>query len=307
MNTINTTKDGFANVATHNGIFHCDDVTAVAILSIINPDLRVMRSRNPEVLAGADIRVDVGGVNDTAAGTYDHHFKGSEARDNGVIYAASGLVWRRYGKEAIRTVLSHSDVQSRTVVRLLADIDRGFIQPIDKADTAPTPTQGLSLSQVIAQMNPTHVSPESENPDAKFTAAVAVVSTLLRDAIVSAYAEIDAEAAVKAAFRASTDGVAVLESFVPWHAYAGLPEAQCANYIVFPSAGSADWMCQCIPTKVGSFDQKRPLPQAWFGLRGDDLVSASGVVDAVFCHPGGFICGAKTKHGALALAREASE
>ena len=41
------------------------------------------------------------------------------------------------------------------------------------------------------------------------------------------------------------------------------------------------------------------------GLPADKLAEASGVADAVFCHNGRFICGAKSREGAVRLAEAA--
>ena len=53
--------------ATHSGGFHADDVFALAVLRIVHPDLEIVRTRDPEVLAAADYRVDVGGRDDAAS------------------------------------------------------------------------------------------------------------------------------------------------------------------------------------------------------------------------------------------------
>ncbi len=63
-------------VATHPGGFHADDVFAIAALRLVHGDLEVVRSRDPEVLAAADLRVDVGGRYAPATGDFDHHQRG---------------------------------------------------------------------------------------------------------------------------------------------------------------------------------------------------------------------------------------
>ena len=71
-------------IGTHNGTFHCDEVVAIAILSIVNKgkDISVIRSRDLKHLAeNTDLLVDVGG------GKFDHHQKGGNGeRENGVKY-----------------------------------------------------------------------------------------------------------------------------------------------------------------------------------------------------------------------------
>ena len=62
-------------IGTHNGKFHCDEVLACAMLKLLPQysDAVVKRSRDPTILEGCDIVVDVGGVFDPKIHRYDHH------------------------------------------------------------------------------------------------------------------------------------------------------------------------------------------------------------------------------------------
>ncbi|MBJ7331701.1 MAG: MYG1 family protein, partial [Solirubrobacteraceae bacterium] len=72
-------------VATHDGSFHADDVFAIAALRLRHPDLEVVRTRDSDAHAAADLRVDVGMRFDPEAGDFDHHQKGGAGtRENGV-------------------------------------------------------------------------------------------------------------------------------------------------------------------------------------------------------------------------------
>ena len=55
----------------------------------------------------------------------------------------------------------------------------------------------------------------------------------------------------------------------------------------------------------GSFDQRLSLPDAWAGLRDEAFAAAVGLPDATFCHPARFVCGARSRESAIALARMA--
>jgi uncharacterized UPF0160 family protein len=59
---------------SHNGNFHADDVFAIAALSILHSEYRILRSRDPEVWAQCDYLVDVGGVYDHKNKIYDHKY-----------------------------------------------------------------------------------------------------------------------------------------------------------------------------------------------------------------------------------------
>ncbi len=59
--------------ATHDGTFHADEVFAIAALGMLGEPLEVVRTRKPDELSAADLRVDVGFKYDPAAGNFDHH------------------------------------------------------------------------------------------------------------------------------------------------------------------------------------------------------------------------------------------
>ena len=62
--------------AVHNGRFHADEVCAIAILSMVEGPLDVIRTREESDYAECDYRIDVGGRNNPATGDFDHHMAG---------------------------------------------------------------------------------------------------------------------------------------------------------------------------------------------------------------------------------------
>ena len=77
-----TKSNGVLKLAVHNGVFHADDVLCVAMIKNklkelgLSREVEIIRSRNPETLAQADIVMDVGG------GKYDHHSSDNPAQEN---------------------------------------------------------------------------------------------------------------------------------------------------------------------------------------------------------------------------------
>ena len=53
------------------------------------------------------------------------------------------------------------------------------------------------------------------------------------------------------------------------------------------------------------FENRKDLPRVWGGLRGVEFAEVSGVFDADFCHKGLFLAAAKSKEGAVELAKKA--
>ena len=101
----------------------------------------------------------------------------------------------------------------------------------------------------------------------------------------------------------------VLNQFVPWQEYifsSTNSKADEIQFVVFPSnRGGYNW--QCVPDGLGSFGQRKPVPEEWKGLNGSELQLVTGVRTASFCHPAGFIGGAETFTDAYALAKKAVE
>jgi uncharacterized UPF0160 family protein len=288
-------------VATHPGNFHADDVFALAVLGLVADDPpTVVRTRDEAVQAAADVRVDVGGRSDPATGDFDHHQKGGAGeRENGIRYASFGLVWRAYGErlagdpEAVRA------------------IDERLVQGVDANDTGQTIAEPLvdgvrpmTVSGVIAAMNPVWdeaLSPEEE--DARFAEAVAVATRILENELAGAAAFRRAHRLVHDAIgRADDPRIIELDRNMPWRE-AVVTTAPEALFVVYPK--SDGWGMQAVPKVLGAFDNRKDLPEAWAGLRGDELAAATGVDGALFCHTGRFYASAQTREGITALARMA--
>jgi len=286
-------------LVTHDGIFHADDVFAGAVLRLVWPAAPITRTRDAALIAAADLAFDVGG------GAYDHHQRGGNgARDNGVPFAAFGLVWRVFGVEACRALMRKvpGALASVTAVALVAAaVDRLLVQPVDAADNGHSihgpPTvegvRGVSVSSLIAWMNDEAAS------DAAYEVALTWAHDFLALAVRQAVAQVHGAGLVRAAVAAAASGIAVLDQYVPdWQALACQSDA---CYVVYPSAGT--WRVQGVPAVYGAPGVRKALPEAWGGLDGDALALLTGVADATFAHRGLFIAGAVSREGALALAQ----
>lgn len=285
--------------ATHSGSFHADEVFAIAVLGLVHDDLDVVRTRDKEVLAAADLRVDVGHAFDPATGDFDHHQRGGAgARPNGIRYASFGLVWREYGERACG-----DDAE------VAALVDESLVQGVDANDTGQTiatplvdNVAAMSVSGVIGGFNPTWEEPDDDATiDARFARAVDLARGILQREIAGAAATARAQRIVAEAVTTSSDPrVVELDRSLPWHraVHAHAPEAL---YVVLPK--SSGWGVQAVPAVLGQFANRRDLPEAWAGLEGTALQEVTGVPDAVFCHSGRFLAVARSREGAMALAR----
>lgn len=287
-------------VATHSGTFHADDVFAYAILkAATGGQLDLTRTRDGEVLAQADVVFDVGGTYDRQARRYDHHMRDKPLRDDGAPYSSAGLVWRDFGADAIRALLP--PVTDETIATVQRMVDDGLVRDVDLMDNgAMVPNPG-HFSTLIEAWNPTFAEDSRDETEA-FLAAAEVASAVMARVCARAHAATLAVDSVAAAARvAPHPAILVLEHRVPWEDAVfelGLTEVL---YVIRPAG--RDWTCSAVPPEKGSFAQRKPLPEAWGGLRDEALAALSGVAEATFCHPARFVCGARSRDGAVALAR----
>ena len=100
-----------------------------------------------------------------------------------------------------------------------------------------------------------------------------------------------------------------LPCYCPWKEHLfELEEEKGTNplpkYALFEDSSGA-WRIQAIPLTPNSFENRKPLPAAWRGVRDAALDEVSGIEGCVFVHAAGFIGGNKTYEGALAMATKA--
>ena len=160
---------------------------------------------------------------------------------------------------------------------------------------------------LIGEFNPTWDSPAANGPEAgdvAFLDATALVSAMLRRRVDGLRARLVAEATVLAAHQASEDPrLLILETGMPWKNAVFTHELP-VLFAVSP-ASNGNWMIDTMPPEPGSFAQRLPLPESWAGLQAEDLARETGVDDAVFVHVRRFVGAAKSRIGAIALARQA--
>lgn len=294
-------------VVTHNGVFQADDVFSVTAMEILNPRMRLVRTRDADAIKAADVVIDVGGIYDPDANRFDHHQPGrAGARPNGILYSAFGLVWKEYGKRTCFLL----GVDPDQVEAVALEVDRSLVQGIDALDNGQSEclgTRGLvdpvSISGAISSLNPTWCEPNDPQAfDNAFWLATSMARLVLERAVASAYAKVRArEGVLKAIWTAKGSQIIVLDQGgMPWQEIVH-EHAPKALFVVFQSP-EGTWMVQCVPDALGSFGKRKELPVEWAGLRDAEFQAKTGVKSGVFCHPGQFICGATTQEGAMELA-----
>lgn len=156
-------------VGTHDGIFHADELFAIALIHHQfgeNSEIRVVRTRDADKLAECDARVDVGGKYNPSTGDYDHH----QDRE---LPSSFGLIYENFK--------DHLDLDEYS-----EPFFAEFVRGIDIMDTNPTSVQFpdapvRNLNQIIGGFN----DPMS-NQDAAFETALKFVAQILENELRSA-------------------------------------------------------------------------------------------------------------------------
>jgi uncharacterized UPF0160 family protein len=288
-------------IVTHDGSFHADEVFAIGALMLLGEPLEVVRTRDRDALARADLRIDVGFRYDPATGDFDHHQREFDGvRDNGVRYASFGLIWREFGARVCDGDQEVADA-----------VDASLVQGVDANDTGQQLIQSLvdgayplTVNGVVGGFNAPWdetLTPEQER--LRFDEAVDLARGIVAREVLSAAAGRRSARIVADAIAAATDPRLIeLPVNAPWKQVL-VPAAPEALYVIYPKRQG--FGLEAVPRELGSFDNRRDLPAAWAGREGDDLVEVTGVPDALFCHAKRFLVVASSHEGIEQLARRA--
>ncbi len=293
---------------THSGSFHSDDVFAAATLHLYykknKKHYKLVRTTDQNLIEQADVVFDIGGIYNEETNRFDHHQKGGAgARENGIPYAAFGLVWKKYGP-----LLCGSE-------DIAVEIDKNLVQAIDAADNGVTISNNLreDISPVFVQsllqsFNLTHTE-DTTLSDHRFDDSMHIASLYLERVIHQTKVQSEINLKVRDLYEQQEDKeILVIDDFFGRVAISrAVEDLQDLLYFVYPSKRSGGWDVCATRKEKGSFESKKPFPESWYGLRNEDLERETGISGAIFCHNSGFLCATKTKEGALELAKKAQK
>ena len=255
---------------THGGRFHADDVFSAALLTYLYPDICIER--------GFDIPKDYQGIIfDIGFGAFDHHQEQKEIRENGVPYAAFGLLWREFGEQILGRELAQK-------------FDEAFIQPLDIADNTGMKND---LCEIISIFNPSW--DEEGDEDLCFLRAKEVALQILKRKFVYIKGEKKAEQIIKEAMAKSQNHILVLKEFVPWKR--SLKETD-IYFVVYPSKRGG-YNAQGIPKDDDKTELKCYFLEQWRGKTEGKLKEISGIRTMNFCHTSGFLVATDTLEDAI--------
>lgn len=153
-----------ANVVTHSGNFHADDIFSLVLMEKIFGSLTVFRSNtiyfdannfNPDTI-----------IFDIGYGKFDHHQKegnGYHPNNNpnlkAIPYASFGLLWKEFGHQFCMNITNNNTILAK---KLWEEMENNFVIGIDAIDNGIysfTPEdynshRTLSISNIISLFNP---------------------------------------------------------------------------------------------------------------------------------------------------------
>jgi uncharacterized UPF0160 family protein len=309
-------------LATHSGTFHCDEVVATAFLKFLCPDLKLVRSRDPEVIKNADIVVDVGAEFDVLRLRFDHHQReftdcfGEEFK-NITKMSSAGLIYKFFGRQ----VLSEKfNVEPLFLEKAYRKIYKNFILSIDAIDNGVDIADerrysiNSDLGSRISKLNPAWNEPTSEEiENSQFNKAVEIATEEILsqiNGVVKSWlpARSLVETAIQNRFDFHPSGKVIqLSQFCPWIEH--LQDIEDENeelksheilYCVFKDQTNT-FRVRAVPVERGSFNNRKSIPEPLCGLRDQALEKAAGINGLIFVHASGFIAGTKTEEAAKSL------
>jgi len=279
-------------VAVHDGNFHSDDVFAIAVLKLIHPKLKYIRSRDQEKLSKVDARIDVGFSYDPRKGNFDHHQKeGAGKRENNIPYAAIGLIWKQFGKELVSQDWIFECIDKKLIQHLDAH-DNG-LKTFSVKDIEP-----YKIDDAINALNPQW--PDESNSNKSFKEAVKFAMLILKGEINKAEGMNKARNTVLKTIKESkSKDYIILKEFVPFKEVATLETK--LKFVVYYDKEKENWRLRTVEKDINGFAPRKPLPKEWAGLENEELAKVTCIKDVIFSHKNRITIVAKSKESILKL------
>lgn len=292
MNTI--------KISTHSGFYHADELFAVAALKLIlereNKKVEIIRTRDKELAFSCDYCVDVGREYNPAKNRFDHHqVDEGLIRANNIPYAAFGLIWKHFGDKLV----SSKDI--------LDSIEQKLVQPIDAMDNAVTLStknfEGINeynIASAIYAMSQYH---GVDKLNESFFNCLTMCEQILVGEINQAEDKQKSRQIVLETIKKQQEPkILILDKYHSWKeivlSYSNI------LFVLYPDVNTSNWYLQPAKNSKEDFgDYRINFPTSWLGKEHQELASASGVEEAVFCHKSGYLAVAKTKDAAISMAQ----
>lgn len=266
------------SIGIHDGTFHADEVTACALLVIFGlvDEDKIFRTRDADRLNQCEYVCDVGGEYSIDNKRFDHH----QASYNG-SWSSAGMILD-YLKQKKYISVDQYDYLNAVLIHGIDEQDNGrfFSQ------------EGFcSFSDIIKYYN----LPGDRDDITSFTIALHFTIDLVKKMLAKYEYEHACRKLVKQAMENSVDCL-YFDEPLSWldNFFALDGKNHPAKYVCFPTHGQ--WILRGIPPSLDLRMQvRKPFPNNWGGLLGDEFIKETGISGAIFCHKGLFLSVWQTK------------
>ena len=299
---IKITKDiNEANMITHTGSFHPDDVFSTSFLSKIIENPTVIRVPNIETEYEGKIVYDIG------FGKFDHH--GSDARfrttpHEKIKYCSFGLLWEEYSIIYLKKIINE-DIDYQ---KLSNNIIEKYILQIDAIDNGLFPKieaeyNLTDLDKVIDLFNKNWN--EDVDNDNNFITAVNTASLILERIVKREAGLLVASKIVEEKINTVENNILFLDEYIPYQEaiFKSTNElAKTIKIVIFPS-NRGGYNIKPMTISQKSKELVVNFPKSLWGLHDEELATASNIPNARFIHLSGFLAATDTLEAAYELAK----
>ena len=239
-------------------------------------------------------------VYDVGRGKFDHHKEDILKRNNGIPYAAFGLLWQEYGLD----LLKKTNIENPEEVFIA--IDRDFIEGIDADDNGvfpkiEAPYSVKTVSDIIKIFNPSYESNQDSNT--QFFRACSIAKTILTEEIIAQEAKVKAKKIVEEKIKKCKKKYLLLDEFLPYEdTLLSMEEANDIGFVIFPS-NRGGYAIKTVPKSKEDRTYRIDVPEEYAGLEGKELEEKSGIKGLIFCHRTRFMMSTKSRTAAIKVVK----
>ncbi len=300
-------------VLTHDGIFHADEVAAIAILKLYiefnKCSLEIIRSRNEAAIDSADLVFDIGMRNEGKF--FDHHQPLAEAdcHENGIPLATAGLVWKDIGFHLIKYIAIRQVDPEIVTVDFINNVwkkmDTKLFMPIDATDSGVNVYKDLDfrpvdVSSVISMFN----NYQSVNQEKQFYKALKLMGTIIHNFMMTLIKQLNGEKVLLDILNLPENkynDILIMPKYVNnWKDIIDDHFELFNQYKValYPGddepnlEGKQTWRITSLQKdRYNGFSVRCPAPIEWQALKGDELRRVTKHNCLAFIHKNGFMGG----------------
>lgn len=264
-----------ANVITHDGKFHADDIVAIGLLSIIKK-VDVARTRDLREIPENALILDVGGRYDGKR-YFDHHQGLEQKRNSGSSYASAGLIWKHFYSQILEKFNIISEEEKKIIYQKI-DI---IIEEVDKIDNGEIIKNSYNLTKMVDSFD------VGNDINKDFLRAVEFVRTILKNQILKEIKKLKNNEIIESLIINNEKNFIETKVFLDGWQDSILnschEEAKKIQYVIYQETNGT-YSIVCVPDKKNRFLQRKAMPKEWAGLSGEELEKATGLSGVIFCH-----------------------